>query len=81
METWRPVAAARNGCGSPCAVIAWLPGGGWWSRAGDEYPLLMDIFDIEGDTDDGVMHMTADHAAESRAELVAFEAAEQLGGT
>jgi len=41
----------------------------------------MDIFDIEGDTDDGVMHMTAHHAAESRAELVAFEAAEQLGGT
>ncbi len=28
---------------------------GWWSRAGDEHPLLMDIFDIDGDTDDGVL--------------------------
>ena len=27
---------------------------GWWSRAGDQYPLLMDIFDIDGDIDDGV---------------------------
>lgn len=30
---------------------------GWWSRAGDQHPLLLDIFDIdgiEGDTDDGV---------------------------
>ena len=27
---------------------------GWWSRAGDQHPLLMDIFDIDGDTDDGV---------------------------
>jgi hypothetical protein len=27
---------------------------GWWSRAGDRHPLLMDIFDIDGDTDDGV---------------------------
>jgi RimJ/RimL family protein N-acetyltransferase len=27
---------------------------GWWSRAGDEHPLLMDIFDIIGDADDGV---------------------------
>jgi RimJ/RimL family protein N-acetyltransferase len=26
----------------------------WWSRAGDQHPLLMDIFDIDGDTDDGV---------------------------
>jgi hypothetical protein len=27
---------------------------GWWSRAGDLHPLLMDIFDIDGGTDDGV---------------------------
>jgi RimJ/RimL family protein N-acetyltransferase len=27
---------------------------GWWSRGGDEHPLLMDIFDIGGDADDGV---------------------------
>jgi RimJ/RimL family protein N-acetyltransferase len=27
---------------------------GWWSRAGDRHPLLMDIFDIDGDLDDGV---------------------------
>jgi len=27
---------------------------GWWSRAGDQHPLLMDIFDIDGDADDGV---------------------------
>jgi RimJ/RimL family protein N-acetyltransferase len=27
---------------------------GWWSRPGDRHPLLMDIFDIDGDTDDGV---------------------------
>jgi len=27
---------------------------GWWSRPGDQHPLLMDIFDIDGDTDDGV---------------------------
>ncbi len=27
---------------------------GWWSRPGDEYALLMDIFDIDGDVDDGV---------------------------
>lgn len=27
---------------------------GWWSRAGDKHPLLMDIFDVDGDTDDGV---------------------------
>jgi len=27
---------------------------GWWSRAGDQHPLLMDIFDIDGETDDGV---------------------------
>jgi RimJ/RimL family protein N-acetyltransferase len=27
---------------------------GWWSRAGDQRPLLMDIFDIQGDIDDGV---------------------------
>ena len=27
---------------------------GWWSRAGDRHPLLMDIFDIDDDIDDGV---------------------------
>jgi RimJ/RimL family protein N-acetyltransferase len=27
---------------------------GWWSRAGDLHPLLMDIFDIDGGTADGV---------------------------
>jgi RimJ/RimL family protein N-acetyltransferase len=27
---------------------------GWWSRPGDQHPLLMDIFDIDDDTDDGV---------------------------
>ena len=27
---------------------------GWWSRAGDQHPLLMDIFDIDGDIDYGV---------------------------
>ena len=27
---------------------------GWWSRAGDRLPLLMDIFDIDGDIDYGV---------------------------
>ena len=27
---------------------------GWWSRAGDRHPLLMDIFDIGGATGDGV---------------------------
>ena len=27
---------------------------GWWSRAGDRHPLLMDIFDIDGDPDEGV---------------------------
>jgi RimJ/RimL family protein N-acetyltransferase len=27
---------------------------GWWSRAGDEHPQVMDIFDVVGDTDDGV---------------------------
>lgn len=26
----------------------------WWSRAGDEHPLLMDIFDIADSADDGV---------------------------
>jgi hypothetical protein len=28
---------------------------GWWSRPGDRQPLLMDIFDIDGDADDGVL--------------------------
>jgi hypothetical protein len=27
---------------------------GWWSRAGDQHPQIMDIFDIDGDTGDGV---------------------------
>jgi RimJ/RimL family protein N-acetyltransferase len=27
---------------------------GWWSRAGDQHPRLMDIFDIDGDIDDSV---------------------------
>jgi RimJ/RimL family protein N-acetyltransferase len=27
---------------------------GWWSRVGDRHPRLMDIFDIDGDTDVGV---------------------------
>jgi hypothetical protein len=27
---------------------------GWWSRVGDQQPLLMDIFDINDDIDDGV---------------------------
>jgi hypothetical protein len=27
---------------------------GWWSRPGDQHPLLMDIFDIDTGTDDGV---------------------------
>jgi RimJ/RimL family protein N-acetyltransferase len=27
---------------------------GWWARPGDTGPLLMDIFDLDGDTDDGV---------------------------
>jgi RimJ/RimL family protein N-acetyltransferase len=32
---------------------------GWWSRTGDQHPLLMDIFDIDGDTDAGVRLLTA----------------------
>jgi RimJ/RimL family protein N-acetyltransferase len=32
---------------------------GWWSRAGDQHPRLMDIFDIGGDTDDGVRLLRA----------------------
>jgi hypothetical protein len=32
---------------------------GWWSRAGDQRPLWMDIFDIDGDTDDGVRLLQA----------------------
>ncbi|MEV6599373.1 GNAT family N-acetyltransferase [Actinoplanes sp. NPDC051346] len=27
---------------------------GWWARAGDRHPTVMDIFDIDGDIDDGV---------------------------
>ena len=34
-----------------CRVVARA---GWWARAGDQHPLLMDIFDIDGDADDGV---------------------------
>jgi len=26
----------------------------WWSRAGDEHPFLMDIFDLDGDVEDGI---------------------------
>ncbi|OJF11391.1 GNAT family N-acetyltransferase [Couchioplanes caeruleus] len=36
---------------------------GWWSRAGDQHPLLMDIFDIDGDVDDGVRLLTTALAA------------------
>jgi RimJ/RimL family protein N-acetyltransferase len=38
---------------------------GWWSRPGDEHPLLMDIFDIDGNagTDDGVRLLQAALAA------------------
>jgi hypothetical protein len=32
---------------------------GWWSRAGGQQPLLMDIFDIDGDADDGVLLLKA----------------------
>ncbi len=32
---------------------------GWWSRPGDEHALLMDIFDIDGDVDDGVRLLKA----------------------
>ena len=32
---------------------------GWWTRAGDQHPLVMDIFDIDGDTDDGVQLLKA----------------------
>jgi len=32
---------------------------GWWSRAGDAHPLAMDIFDIDGDTGDGVRLLEA----------------------
>jgi RimJ/RimL family protein N-acetyltransferase len=32
---------------------------GWWSQPGDQHPLLMDIFDIDGDTDDGVLLLQA----------------------
>ena len=28
---------------------------GWWSWPGDQHPLLMDIFDFDGDPDDGVL--------------------------
>jgi RimJ/RimL family protein N-acetyltransferase len=32
---------------------------GWWSRPGDQHPLVMDIFDIDGGTDDGVRLLNA----------------------
>ena len=32
---------------------------GWWSRAGDPHPLVMDIFDIDGGTGDGVQLLKA----------------------
>ncbi|GIJ30820.1 N-acetyltransferase [Micromonospora qiuiae] len=32
---------------------------GWWSRPGDEHALLMDIFDIDGDVEDGVRLLQA----------------------
>lgn len=32
---------------------------GWWSPAGDEHALLMDIFDIDGDIDEGVRLLKA----------------------
>ncbi len=32
---------------------------GWWSRAGDEHPQLMDVFDLAGDVDDGVRLLEA----------------------
>lgn len=36
---------------------------GYWSRPGDERPLLMDIFDVAGDPDDGARLLTAAMAA------------------
>ena len=35
----------------------------WWSRAGDEHPLLMDILDLDGDPDDAVELVRAALAA------------------
>jgi RimJ/RimL family protein N-acetyltransferase len=32
---------------------------GWWSRAGDRHPRFMDIFDIDGDAEDGVRLLKA----------------------
>jgi len=32
---------------------------GWWSRPGDQHPRLMDIFDFDGDTADGVLLLEA----------------------
>ncbi|NMO51866.1 GNAT family N-acetyltransferase [Actinoplanes sp. TBRC 11911] len=32
---------------------------GWWSQPGDEQPLLMDIFDFDGDPDDAVRLLNA----------------------
>jgi RimJ/RimL family protein N-acetyltransferase len=32
---------------------------GWWSRSRADYPLLMDIFDVEGDVTDGVRLLEA----------------------
>jgi RimJ/RimL family protein N-acetyltransferase len=36
---------------------------GWWSRPGDEHPLLMDVFDVAGDLGDGVRLLQAALAA------------------
>ncbi|GGQ52591.1 GNAT family N-acetyltransferase [Couchioplanes azureus] len=36
---------------------------GWWSRSGDPHPLLMDVFDIDGDVGDGVRLLTTALAA------------------
>jgi RimJ/RimL family protein N-acetyltransferase len=35
----------------------------WWARAGDDKPLLMDVFDIDGSADDGVRLLEAALAA------------------
>ncbi|HEY0536523.1 MAG TPA: GNAT family N-acetyltransferase [Actinoplanes sp.] len=32
---------------------------GWWARAGDRHPFLMDIFDVDGSADDGLALLKA----------------------
>jgi RimJ/RimL family protein N-acetyltransferase len=32
---------------------------GWWARAGDEHPFLMDIFDVDGSPSDGLALLSA----------------------